>query len=454
MPVLQVFLYDPFPGELPEIENDKEVFMALGAKLKAARLEKGLTTSQVASATRMKIQIVEDIEREDFSKIAAVIYGKGFIRLYAEQVGLNPGPLIEDYLTHHVGTQKKREPNPSYYGREEDFSDEEDTEEDDDTEEDQEDEDEGQEGPDLVSKIAAFFRKTPDAEEKDQDGETKQSDAERAIQAISGAAVKQPVRNTVPSAEHKRSVGPAEKPAGKPANQPGTAAREAVVSKHGPVKQSSSSATLFDLKASTDTAGQDTDEPDFFTHIKAATDEIKTAREKEAVTPAPAAVPVHRTPAPVHRTPKQEEPVKPAAAVRRPSVDFDKLRKKLTDKLVILTKKLAILTNKRILWQKSLAGKCDSLKRISKSKAGKLKTYSRKMTSRLPDIKIFELSLNSVPVMVVILVIIILTISGLSSLVRRSGRETPPKQPVVVEAPVESFDQLRIAIEPPEPYYK
>jgi len=72
--------------------------MALGAQLREAREARKLTASQVAVATNMKVQIVEDLEQEDFHRVAAPIYGKGFIRLYAEHVGLDPKPLIEDYM--------------------------------------------------------------------------------------------------------------------------------------------------------------------------------------------------------------------------------------------------------------------------------------------------------------------------------------------------------------------
>jgi len=72
--------------------------MAIGPILRNARLAKQLTESQVAELTRMKIQIVQDLEKDDFHRIAATIYGKGFIKLYAECVGLDPQPLINDYL--------------------------------------------------------------------------------------------------------------------------------------------------------------------------------------------------------------------------------------------------------------------------------------------------------------------------------------------------------------------
>ncbi len=77
--------------------------MAIGPILREARQNKQLTTSQVAEMTRMKVQIVDDLENDDFHRIAATIYGKGFIKLFAECVNLDPEPLIADYM-EQVGT--------------------------------------------------------------------------------------------------------------------------------------------------------------------------------------------------------------------------------------------------------------------------------------------------------------------------------------------------------------
>ena len=73
--------------------------MALGQQLHEARLARKETASQVAAATRMKVQIIEALETEDFSKIPAPIYGRGFIKLYAEHVGQDPQPMIQEYMT-------------------------------------------------------------------------------------------------------------------------------------------------------------------------------------------------------------------------------------------------------------------------------------------------------------------------------------------------------------------
>jgi len=84
--------------------------MALGEKLRDARLKRKLTTSQVAAATRMKVQIVEDLENEDFTRIAAPIYGKGFIKMYAQHVGLDPRPLVAEYMAG-IGGGRTRAPS-------------------------------------------------------------------------------------------------------------------------------------------------------------------------------------------------------------------------------------------------------------------------------------------------------------------------------------------------------
>jgi cytoskeleton protein RodZ len=69
----------------------------LGQTLKAAREKQGLTTSALAALTRIKVQHIEAVEQEQFSRIAAPMYARGFIKLYAEQVGLDPAPLIQEY---------------------------------------------------------------------------------------------------------------------------------------------------------------------------------------------------------------------------------------------------------------------------------------------------------------------------------------------------------------------
>ncbi len=52
--------------------------MAFGEVLRNARVQRGLTPSDVAESTHLLVQIVEDLEREDFRRVAAPIYGRGY----------------------------------------------------------------------------------------------------------------------------------------------------------------------------------------------------------------------------------------------------------------------------------------------------------------------------------------------------------------------------------------
>ncbi|NCC52574.1 MAG: hypothetical protein EOM20_15335 [Spartobacteria bacterium] len=79
--------------------------MSIGQQLKAAREAKDLTTSQVALKTRIKVQHIENMERDDFSHIAAAAYARGFIKLYADFLGLDYRPLVDEYTENHAPAQ-------------------------------------------------------------------------------------------------------------------------------------------------------------------------------------------------------------------------------------------------------------------------------------------------------------------------------------------------------------
>ncbi|NKB23987.1 MAG: hypothetical protein GKR87_06350 [Kiritimatiellae bacterium] len=73
----------------------------LGETLQESREAKGVTSSEAAAATRIKIQHIHDMEKDDFSHIPAPTYAKGFIKLYAEYLKLDPAPLIQEYMREH-----------------------------------------------------------------------------------------------------------------------------------------------------------------------------------------------------------------------------------------------------------------------------------------------------------------------------------------------------------------
>ena len=86
--------------------------MEFGKSLRNAREAKGYTVAQIAEKTHMLSAIVEGLENEDFSRIAAPIYGRSFVRLYCEAVGLEPKPFVDEFMEilngNHAPTIRER----------------------------------------------------------------------------------------------------------------------------------------------------------------------------------------------------------------------------------------------------------------------------------------------------------------------------------------------------------
>ncbi len=70
---------------------------SFGETLKKAREAKGLSLSELAERTHIMSSILDELEREDFSHIVAPIYGRGFVKLYCEAVGLEPKPFVLEF---------------------------------------------------------------------------------------------------------------------------------------------------------------------------------------------------------------------------------------------------------------------------------------------------------------------------------------------------------------------
>jgi len=77
----------------------------IGYKLKAAREKIKLSRADVAKAVRINTQYVEAIENNEFHKLIAPIYAKGFIKLYAQCVQLDPAPLMCQFSALEVSVE-------------------------------------------------------------------------------------------------------------------------------------------------------------------------------------------------------------------------------------------------------------------------------------------------------------------------------------------------------------
>ena len=70
----------------------------VGARLREARENKGVSLRQIATTTRISMMSLEALERNDLSRLPGGIFTRAFIRAYAEEVGLDPEGLIQDFI--------------------------------------------------------------------------------------------------------------------------------------------------------------------------------------------------------------------------------------------------------------------------------------------------------------------------------------------------------------------
>jgi cytoskeleton protein RodZ len=83
-----------------------------GASLKRARESKGLSLDQVAAETRISTRFLNAIENEDFNLLPGGIFNKGFVRAFAEKVGLNPDEMVAEY-ERLIGAPHPVDPTPA-----------------------------------------------------------------------------------------------------------------------------------------------------------------------------------------------------------------------------------------------------------------------------------------------------------------------------------------------------
>ena len=94
-------------GEQPES-------LSIGDRLRQAREAKGLSLEDVASRTRIPIRHLQHIEREEWDALPAITYCVGFVRSYANNVGLDGAELGRE-LRDRLGGIRARAPAPEYY---------------------------------------------------------------------------------------------------------------------------------------------------------------------------------------------------------------------------------------------------------------------------------------------------------------------------------------------------
>lgn len=81
-----------------------ESTVSVGASLKAAREDAGLTLAEVAERTRIRQTVVEAMENDDFRLCGGDIYARGHVRSIARVLDVDPEPFVVEFDEAHAFT--------------------------------------------------------------------------------------------------------------------------------------------------------------------------------------------------------------------------------------------------------------------------------------------------------------------------------------------------------------
>ena len=84
-------------GSTSEIETDTATTETIGSRLKRERLSKHITLEEISEATRVNIDHLQALEDDDKDNLPERVFVQGFIRLYAQHVGLDPDEVLSHY---------------------------------------------------------------------------------------------------------------------------------------------------------------------------------------------------------------------------------------------------------------------------------------------------------------------------------------------------------------------
>jgi DnaJ-class molecular chaperone len=95
------------PLSFTDLSLHAEVEHYRGKELRQLRERMGLELETVSKETKISLKILRYLEEENFEKLPALVYLKGFLKSYAQSLGLDSQKVIEGYLWTMEESKKK-----------------------------------------------------------------------------------------------------------------------------------------------------------------------------------------------------------------------------------------------------------------------------------------------------------------------------------------------------------
>ena len=81
--------------------DDRRSTGSFGSRLRYERERRQIALKSIAESTKISVPLLEGLERDDVSRWPSGIFRKSFIRSYAEAVGLQPDPIVREFIERY-----------------------------------------------------------------------------------------------------------------------------------------------------------------------------------------------------------------------------------------------------------------------------------------------------------------------------------------------------------------
>jgi len=82
----------------------------IGHSLRSARERQGLGLPEIEVATKIRAKYIRALEEEDFDSLPGDAYTRGFLRTYAEYLGLDGETYVEEYASRFLSSSREESP--------------------------------------------------------------------------------------------------------------------------------------------------------------------------------------------------------------------------------------------------------------------------------------------------------------------------------------------------------
>lgn len=82
---------------------------AFGPNLRRVRLQRGISLEQIADSTNIAQDLLEGLERNDFSEWPTGIFARAYVRQYAYAVGVDPDATVDEFCRYFPQGDRRAE---------------------------------------------------------------------------------------------------------------------------------------------------------------------------------------------------------------------------------------------------------------------------------------------------------------------------------------------------------